>query len=122
MRVREQIALALAQENGCTYCLSAHTYFAGHAAKLRPEELNAARRGTSSDPRVHAILKFASAVNRGCGDISESELAAARDAGLTDEEFAEIIGHVAVNVLTNYFAKAAGVPVDFPLVTPADAA
>jgi hypothetical protein len=39
---------------------------------------------------------------------------------LTDEELAEIVGHVAVNVLTNLFAKAPRVLVVFSLVTSAD--
>ena len=37
-------------------------------------------------------------------------------AGVTDEEIAETIGHVALNVLTNYFNKAMGVEIYFPPV------
>jgi hypothetical protein len=35
----------------------------------------------------------------------------------TNAETAETIGHVALNVLTNYFNKAADVAIDFPVVT-----
>jgi len=41
---------------------------------------------------------------------------AARAAGLSDSEIAEVVGNVALNVLTNYFNKAADVDIDFPLV------
>jgi alkylhydroperoxidase/carboxymuconolactone decarboxylase family protein YurZ len=60
------------------------------------------------------ILAFATAVNDGRGTVTGEHLAAARAAGLSDEEIAETIGHVALNVLTNYFNKAVGVAFDFP--------
>lgn len=115
---RERIALLIAEENSCDYCLSAHSYLAEHVAKLGEDEIAAARHAESADPRVKAMLQLASAVNTTRGDISERELADARAAGLTDGEIAEVIGHVALNVLTNYFNKAAGVVLDFPRVAP----
>ena len=42
--------------------------------------------------------------------------AAARAAGLSDEEIAETIGHVALNVLTNYVNKATRGALGFPAV------
>jgi alkylhydroperoxidase family enzyme len=52
------------------------------------------------------------------GGVSHSDVAAAREAGLTDAELSDIVGHVALNVLTNYFNKAFDVEVDFPVVEP----
>ena len=49
-------------------------------------------------------------------DISDSVLAAARQAGLDDGLIIEIIAHVAPNVLTNYVNRIAGTDVDFPVV------
>lgn len=114
----ERIALLIAEENACGYCLSAHTYLAEHVAKLGQDDIAAARLGDSADPRVRAMLQLASAVNTTRGEISDRDLADARAAGLTDGEIAEVIGHVALNVLTNYFNKAARVVLDFPPVTP----
>jgi len=45
------------------------------------------------------------------------ELADVRQAGFSDTEIAEIIGNVALNVLTNYFNRAAETDIDFPRVT-----
>jgi len=45
--VRERLAIATAQLNGCEYCLSAHTYFGATAAKLSAGELESARREAS---------------------------------------------------------------------------
>ena len=115
---RELIALTVAQGNGCSYCLSAHSYLAEHVAHLDQDDITAARKATSVDPKTDATLAFAAAVNDSRGDVTEHDLAAARAAGVTDAEIAETIGHVALNVLTNYLNKAADVDVDFPVVVP----
>lgn len=114
---REQIALAVAQDNACTYCLSAHSYLAEHVAHLSADDIAAARKSTAADTKTSALLAFATAVNDTRGSISTEDLAAVRAAGATDEEIAETIGHVGLNVLTNYFNKAAGVEIDFPAVS-----
>lgn len=116
--LRELIAIAVADANACTYCLSAHIYLARHVAKLSDEEIESARHAESGDPRTRAVLRFASAVNAGRGIVSDADMAAARAAGLDNEAIAEIIGQVALNVLTNYFNSAADVEVDFPVVEP----
>lgn len=114
---RERIALAVAQGNSCSYCLSAHSYLAEHVAHLTADEISAARKATASSPKTAAILALAAAVNDGRGSVSDDDLSAARAAGVSDEEIAETIGQVALNVLTNYFNKAMDVDIDFPVVT-----
>lgn len=116
--IRERIALAVAELNECAYCLSAHTYVAGNVIGLSSEEIEAARRGVSVDPRTEAVLRLAVALVDGRGTLSDTELAAAREAGLTDGEITEVVGQVALNVLTNYFNKAVTVDIEWPLVTP----
>ncbi len=68
------------------------------------------------DPKTAAILAFATAVNDNRGTITDRDVEAVRALGVTDEEIAETIGHVALNVLTNYFNKAVDVDIDFPVV------
>jgi AhpD family alkylhydroperoxidase len=114
----ERIALGVAEANGCAYCLSAHSYLGANVAKLDPDELEQARHFGSSDPKAQAILAFAEAVVRTKGGVDDSDIQAAREAGLTDAELGEVVGHVALNVLTNYFNRAFDVDVDFPLVEP----
>jgi alkylhydroperoxidase family enzyme len=43
-------------------------------------------------------------------------LAQARKAGITDAEIVEIIGHVALNVFTNYLNNVSDTEIDFPVV------
>jgi uncharacterized peroxidase-related enzyme len=114
----ERIALAVAEANECSYCLSAHAYLGSNVAKLDADEIKRARRFASSNPKAAALLAFAEAVVRTKGGVDEADIAAARDAGLSDAELGDVVGHVAVNVLTNYFNRAFQVEVDFPVVEP----
>jgi uncharacterized peroxidase-related enzyme len=114
----ERIALGVAEANECAYCLSVHSYLGANVAKLDPDELEQARHFRSSEPKAAAILAFAEAVVRTKGGVNDSDIEAAREAGLTDAELSDVVGHVAVNVLTNYFNRAFDVEVDFPLVEP----
>lgn len=113
--LREQIAIAVSQANGCEYCLSAHTAL-GKMRKLPAEELAAARQGHSADAKTDAALQFVEAVVAKRGRVSDEELAAVRQAGYSDGEIAEMVANVAVMVFTNYFNNLADTDVDWPLV------
>ncbi len=113
----ELIALAVAEANRCGYCLSAHTAI-GAGLMLPPTALEAARRGHSDDPRTMAILQLALGIVSSRGHISEEAYEAARSAGLSEGEIAEVVGHVGLNLFTNYFNLVAGTPIDFPAVLP----
>jgi uncharacterized peroxidase-related enzyme len=117
---RERIAILVAQENGCDYCLSAHTYLATHVAGVSADEAGHARAGKSSEPKAAAALALASAVVDSRGDVDDSELAAARAAGLTDEEITEVVANVALNFFTNLVNRLAHTEIDFPVVRHAE--
>lgn len=116
-KMRERIAIRVAELNGCDYCLSAHTYLGKQLAKLDDAELALSREGRSSDPRVLAGLEFATAVVRDRGHVSAAALADARSASYSDAELVEIVLHVALNTLTNYVNSVAGTEVDFPRIS-----
>ncbi|MFC4127474.1 carboxymuconolactone decarboxylase family protein [Nocardia rhizosphaerae] len=113
---RERIALLVAEENGCDYCLSAHSYIGATIAELDDAEIAEARHGRSADPMAAAVLAFATAVVRAKGGVDEAEVKAAQAAGLTDGEIAEVIANVALNVFTNYLNKAVDTDIDWPVV------
>lgn len=118
-QTRERIALAVAQQNGCQYCVSAHTAL-GRNAGLTPNEILANRNGASTDPKAAAALAFAQALVDTLGDVSPAEFDAVREAGHSDAEIVEIIGHVALNIFTNLIGKATKVAIDFPKVELSD--
>ncbi len=111
----EQIAIAIAQANGCGYCLSAHSAI-GKMHGLDPAELAAAKRAASMTPKTAALLKLAVAINGQRGKVSDAVLAEARSAGVSDAEIVEVVGHVALNVFTNYLNNVSETEIDFPLV------
>jgi uncharacterized peroxidase-related enzyme len=114
--LQEQIALTVAETNGCDYCLSAHSAL-GRGAGLSSDEVAASRDGRASDGTAAAALQFARALVDRRGAVTEQEIARVRGAGFGDGEIAEIIAHVALNVFTNYFNLAVRTEIDFPLVT-----
>ena len=121
-RTHERIALAVAEINGCSYCLSAHSYLARRVAKLDDAELTANRNGASNDPKADAAVRFAANVVRKRGHVSDADVAAVKQAGFDDAELVEIVAHVALNTLTNYVNEVALTEIDFPAVSPRKAA
>jgi len=115
-KLRERIALAVAEYNGCDYCLSAHDYMGRNLAKLSSGEIDAARDFHSEDPRAAAALRFARRVTELRGRVSDADLAALREAGFDEASTVEIVATVALNVLTNYVNNVAQTDIDFPKV------
>jgi uncharacterized peroxidase-related enzyme len=119
-KLREQIALLVAQTNECNYCLAAHATI-GKLTGLSPVQIDAAVHGRGDTPRDQAALHFAGLVLGQRGGVSEQDFGAVRKAGFSDGDIAEIVAHVALNVFTNYFNKVASIDIDFPLFVHAHA-
>jgi uncharacterized peroxidase-related enzyme len=111
----ERIALAIAELNGCSYCLSAHSYLAKNVARLDEAEIAANRGGSSNDPRADAAVRFAVDVAEQRGHVSDLAVAAVKAAGYDDAQVVEIVLHVALNTLTNYVNEVAKTEIDFPV-------
>ena len=114
-RLREQIALAVGETNGCDYCIAAHTTL-GKGVGLSEQETCDARRCAASDSREQAALEFARKIVTERAIVCDQDVQQVRDAGYTDGEIAEIVANVALNIFTNYFNHVAGTEVDFPKV------
>jgi uncharacterized peroxidase-related enzyme len=112
---RERIALALAEQNACQYCLSAHTAIAAEAG-LDGDEIAANRAGGSRDARAAVAVRFARSLAEHKGEVTHAELAEMRAAGYDDADIVEVITHVGMNLLTNILGKASRVDIDFPPV------
>lgn len=122
VKTRERIALAVAQVNGCGYCLSAHTYLGTNLAKISPEEIALNRKGKSGDAKASAAVAFAYKVAQERGHVSDSDISAVRAAGYTDAQLVEIVALVAENSFTNYLNEVAKTEIDFPVVKADEAA
>jgi uncharacterized peroxidase-related enzyme len=115
--LREQIALTIAETNGCAYCLSAHAFIGGRLG-LSAEEIGDARQARSSNGRTAAILRLARTIVVQRGELQDADLAEARAAGVSDGDIIEIVAHVALNIFSNYVNHLAGTAIDFPEVRP----
>lgn len=112
---RERIALALAEQNACEYCVSAHTAIGGQAG-LSGDEMKANRAGTSQDAKAAAAVEFARSLVEHKGEVTTEDIAEIRKAGYSDADLVEIIMHVGMNLITNILGKASRVDIDFPHV------
>jgi uncharacterized peroxidase-related enzyme len=115
-RTRERIAIAVAQINGCDYCLSAHTYLGLNLAKIDAAEIAMNREGRSGDAKADGAVVFAAAVTRANGKVSNADLAAVRLAGYGDAQIIEIVALVIQNYFTNFLNHVADTEIDFPVV------
>ena len=117
VKTRDSIGLAVSEVNGCSYCLTVHSFTAEHMAKLPADEIILARKGHASDPKRDAAVQFARKVIETRGKVSDADLKAVRDAGYTDANVMEIVALVAMYSLTNFFNNVFDPEKDFPAVT-----
>lgn len=117
----ELLHLHVSELNGCGYCIAAHSAVA-KGAGLSVEEIERARAGTGASPREDALLGLARRVVRTGGAHAGSELAQAREAGISDAAIIDALAVVALKTFTNAVALVAQTPIDFPKVKrmPAD--
>lgn len=112
----ELIALAVAESNTCDYCLSAHSFIGEKLVGIDVVSLSSAREGKSIHAKIDAALKFSQALVSKRGSVNDADVNLVKAAGYTDGEVGEIVGHVALNILTNYLNKTANTEIDFPVV------
>lgn len=117
LKLRESLSLAIGETNGCQYCVSAHQ-FLGSRAGLTPEDIEKARRARAVDRKIEAALVFARKVVTERGKVMLEDLETLRSQGYDNGEIVEIVGHIALNLFTNYFNHIAGTEVDFPVAAP----
>lgn len=96
-KTRNAIALAVAQANGCDYCLSAHTALGKGLA--------------AGDAKTEAAVKLALALVAKHGEVTADDLGS-----LTHAEVLDTITVTVLNIFTNYVNKVAGTEIDFPVV------
>lgn len=103
-RIRAQIALAVAQESRCDYCLWAQTNVAREAG-LSWEDIAFACAGSAIDRREAAIVNLARVIARtGCFSPHEvRELV--RDPLLRNEDVLEVVANAALAVLDDYMIQ-----------------
>jgi AhpD family alkylhydroperoxidase len=106
-RISERISLAVQAIQGCKLCLESHRA-AAEGLDIPPDEIERAQNGTSADPAIAAMIAFGVAVYRSPYTITDADVEHLRDLRYSDREIADVVGIVALNVLTGAFNLAAG--------------
>ena len=114
---KEAVNLVVSQLNGCVYCQSAHTLL-GKMNGFNEEETLKIRGGSSTDPKLDALVKFAKAVTENKGRVAAPTLNAFYNAGYNDANLVDVIMLVGDKIIMNYLHNLTEVPVDFPLAQP----
>jgi uncharacterized peroxidase-related enzyme len=100
---QEIVFLTISRENGCGYCMAAHSMIAEKMSKVPAPALDALRRGADlPDSKLQALAKFTRIMLDSRGRPSPSELQAFVAAGYSERQVLEIILAIAVKTLSNY--------------------
>lgn len=114
-KLREQIAIAIGNAQGCRYCVSHHTQL-GRKMGLSEQELDMARSGRAPEAKAEVALQFARQIAARRGAVTDAELATARAAGFSDGDVVEILGQVVATTFGNYLNHLAQTEIDIPTV------
>ena len=112
-RLREVVALAVANIDECSYCQAAHTA-GGKAAGLSEQETVDVRRGHVDDPKLQALVTLVREQASHVGHVQDTTWQSALDAGWTDAELTETSAVIALNLFTNYFNHLVQTELDLP--------
>ena len=111
---KEAVNLIVSQVNGCKYCLSAHTVL-GKMNGFTEEEVIRLRKGSSSDPKLDALVALAKDVTENKGHVSQNNLDKFFAAGYTKGSLVDVILQVSDKVAMNYLHNLTNIAIDFPL-------
>ncbi len=114
-KMAELIALATAETNACSYCLSAHTFF-GARVGLSEEQMLEGRGFYSSGEKANTGLLFVKKMLEAPKEISSSDIEPLRNAGYSDGDILEIVANVIRNIFTNYINIISETEVDWPVI------
>jgi AhpD family alkylhydroperoxidase len=107
-RITERISLAVHEWLGCEYCIVAHTR-AARELGLDETDIGLARQGTATDPKIAAIVAFGQQVIAAPAEITDEQFGELRELGYTEEQIAEVVGLVSLQLLTGAFNLVAGI-------------
>jgi len=109
---RQIVLIAASVENICTYCVAAHSATA-RMQNVPAGVLHAIRTSTPlPDKKLDALVTLTRRVVRRRGHVSDAEVAQFLDAGYTEAQLLEVIGHVGLKTISNYVNHVAGTPLD----------
>jgi len=109
---KQVVLLTVSFENGCEYCMAAHT-LAAKMAGMTPETIEALRiGGPLPDGRLEALRTFTGAVVRQRAVVPDEAVRAFLAAGFKPQQILEVLVGVTQKTLSNYVNHIAETPLD----------
>lgn len=100
---QEVILLTISRENGCDYCMGAHSMLADKVSGVPEDSLKALRDGSDiPDERLAALSSFTRVMFESRGMPPKDEAQAFLDAGFEENHILQIILALGVKTLSNY--------------------
>lgn len=110
---QEVIFLVISRENGCDYCMAAHSFVADKMSKVPVEITDAIRDGHPiGDPKLAALAAFTSVMVASRGRPDDADVAAYTAAGYSERSMLGIILAISVKTLSNYTNHLFHTPID----------
>jgi len=110
---QEVVFLTISYENGCHYCMAAHSMLAEKVSQVPQQVLEAIRAGKPlPDARLDGLARFTRRMVQSAGKPSKAEVQAFLEAGYSERHILEIILALAVKTLSNYSNHLFHTPVD----------
>ncbi len=110
---QEVVFLVISRENGCEYCVAAHSFLADKKSGLDPAVTDAIRDGRDiADQKLAALAAFTRTLHHTRGLPSKAEVAAFLAAGYSERHILDIVLALAVKTLSNYANHLFHTPLD----------
>lgn len=110
---QEVVFLTISRDNGCEYCVGAHSVLADTQSKLAREATDAIRDGKPiPDPKMEALSRFTSRMLATRGLPRTEDVRAFLQAGYAEQQVLEVILAIAVKTLSNYANHVFHTPLD----------
>jgi len=113
---KEAVNLIVSQVNECVYCQSAHIVL-GKMNGFTDEQLLDIRKGTSTDPKLNALVALAANITATRGKADGELVDAFYAQGYTNENLVDLILQISDKTAMNYLHNLTEIPVDFPLAS-----
>ncbi len=111
---QQVVLISVSAENGCEYCVAAHSFLARNMVKVADNVIAALRDGQPlPDAKLQALATFARSVVRERGRVAHSrELDEFFAAGYTPQQALEVVLGVSMKTLSNYANHLTDTPLD----------
>ncbi len=112
------ISLVVSYENGCEYCMAAHSFVGEMMAKIPTEIIEAIRNGQQiTDAKLNTLANLTRSLTANRGKVSQQEIDDFISAGYTEVHILGIIAGIGAKIIANYANNLANPVVDGPFAS-----